>query len=282
MPTIIELILEELKKSSNLKNLDDDFLRKKIKNYFLREGKNEKLLKENYEKIGAEKICKNKIFKVIVKQIKEEINHVYTIFLTSTYKKKEKYLEENDIEELLKIHKSTRERIDFYEEIYKKIFNWYKPEKIADLACGMNPLSYNIICEILNYKPDYFASDLSFSDMKFIKKFFEKKKIKMAAKHYDLTEEKFLKEKELKNSDLVFLFKALDSIEEVKRHYSKILIEKLSAKKIVVSFPTKSIGCKQNFTENKRNWFYKFLEKMNWKYETFQIENELFFLIDKR
>ena len=271
---IVECLTKKLQENKNLNNLSKEFLKQKIKNYFLREGQKEKKLKLELERVGEEKLEKNKLFKQILKEIKTEINHQYTIFLTSDFSKKQNL---TNYKEILQSHKSSKERFPFYPEIYTKIFSWYKPKKIADLACGLNPISYNF----MKIKPKIFATDLAEKDMDFLNKFFKENKINAIAKNYDLTDENFLKEPELKDCDLIFLFKALDSIEEVKRHYSKILLEKLPAKHLVVSFPTKSIGSKQNFDMKKRNWFYKYLEKQNWEYKEFQIENEWFFLIEK-
>ncbi|MFW5704506.1 MAG: hypothetical protein ACOCXG_01565 [Nanoarchaeota archaeon] len=279
MREILELITKKLQENKNLNNLSKEFLKQKIKNYFLREGQKEKKLKLELERVGIEKLEKNKLFKQILKEIKTEINHQYTIFLTSDFSKKQKII---NYEEILQTHKSSKERFPFYEEIYNKIFSWHKPKKIADLACGLNPISYILIENILNYKPKYFASDLAEKDMEFLNSFFEQNKIPGIAKAYDLTNENFLNEPELKDCDLIFLFKALDSIEEVKRHYSKILLEKLPAKHLVVSFPTKSIGSGKDFDIKKRNWFYKYLEKQKWQYQEFQVENEWFFLIEKK
>lgn len=263
-----ELILNKVKEKSQIKDLNNEFLIKKI----------EKIIKSNreiYDKINFENYDKDKNLKKLIKLIREEIGIVYGSFLTANFKKKERIIEKNNDFELLKIHKSTRERVDYYNEIYSKIFNWYNPKKIVDLCCGINPIS------LKKYKYEIYAIDLNPSDMEFLNSYFRKNKIKGLAKAYDVTELEFLKDKEFINSDLVFLFKSLDSLEFEKRNISKELISKLPQKKIVVSFPKKSLVSKKDFDLKKRSWFIKFLEKEKLEYKTFEIENEIFYLISK-
>lgn len=283
-PELKTLILNEIKLKSQIKDLENDFILEKINKFFLTNGNLRKRIDEEFE-TKEKKIIKSKTFKEIVKRIREEIGIIYGSFLTQDFKKKEKLLEKvnskEDTLELLKLHKSTRERVEFYQEIYSKIFNWYMPEKIADLACGLNPLSYSIIEEKLDYSPEYFASDLNPADMKFLNEYFNKFDIKGIAKAYDITNLKILEDKEFQTCDLVFLFKALDSFEEVKRGISQELLIGINAKHIIVSFPTKSLVSKTEFKNQEKGWLKKIIEENKWNYYQFEVENEKFFLIEK-
>jgi len=279
---IKQILTIEIKNTKSLKTLDEKYVRQKLEKFILTYGDVFKKLKKQIEKKGQDNIEKNKYFKEIVKRVRDELRVVYGSFLTNDFSKKEKLLEnQDDIEELLKIHKSTKERIEFYDEIYDKIFEWYKPKKIADLACGLNPLSYFKIKEITG-DTEYFASDLSSEDMSFLQLFFDKFKIKGQAKAYDIINLEVLEDDGFQKSDLVFLFKALDSFETVKKNISKQLLEGIKAQKIVVSFPTKSLISKIEFKRERRNWFYNFLNKKGWEYQEFEVDNELFLLIDKK
>ena len=117
--------------------------------------------------------------------------------------------------------------------------------------------------------------------MNFYNLFFSKFAIDGIAKNYDAVELKFLDDDNFKSCDLVFLFKALDSFEFVKHDVSKDILKRISAKRIVVSFPTKSLVSKQVFKIEKRNWLFNFLERQGWSYSKFEVDNELFVLIDK-
>lgn len=276
------LLTNEIKNTKSLDTLDFDYVNSKLNKFILTYGDVFKKLKKQVEKKNTlENIEKNKYFKEIVKRVRDELRIVYGSFLTNDFNKKEKFLEDKEnIENVMAVHKSTKERLEFYDEIYEKIFNWYMPKKIADLACGLNPLSYFKIKDKID-DVEYFASDLSTQDMNFLQFFFDEFNINGCAKSYDITTLEILKDKDFQSSDLVFLFKALDSFESVKKNISKELLEGIEAKKIVVSFPTKSLMSKIEFKKERRNWFYNFLNKKNWEYEEFEVDNEMFILISK-
>lgn len=276
-----QLFLNEIRSKKQIEDLEDNYIQEKLNKFLLTNGSLRKKVESEFES-KQNKIIKSKTFKEIVKKIRQEVGIVYGSFLTQDFTKKEKLLESNEASNLLKLHKSTRERIDFYEEIYKQIFEWYNPKSIGDLACGLNPLSYEYIVNELNFKPKYFASDLNPNDMKFLNNFFKQNKVEGIAKSYDITTLEVLKDKDFQKCDLVFLFKALDSFEFVKKDISKELLKGINSKHIVVSFPTKSLISKKEFKIEKRNWLFNYLEKENWKYETFEIENEIFLLILKK
>lgn len=272
----IKKILNSVMEKRQIKELEVEFIEERIKKIC---NKNQELVRKiDFEKLKLEK---DKNFKKLIKKVREDIGILYGSFLTSNFQKKERMI--NQVEEFqnyLLLHKSTRERIEFYSEIYSKIFVWYKPKKIADLACGLNPCSYEIIIDKLP-EVNFFASDLNPKDMEFVNAFFSNNKINGIAKPHDITNLKFLNDKEFVDCDLLFLFKALDSFEHIQRNISKEILEKVPMKKIVVSFPKKSLVAGSDFDLKKRSWLFKFLEKMKWKHETFEIENELFILVSK-
>lgn len=279
-------ILNEILIKKQISNLDSKLIEKKINKYCLTNGDIVKELKKVYiNQKDKSKINKNKYFKQIVKDVRSEIGQIYGQFLTSNFSGKDNSLNnvisyEQSVA-LLKLHKSTRERFDYYCEVYQQIFEWFKPKKIIDLCCGLNPLSYYYIESELKYKPEYIAIDLNPLDMSFIKKYFEKFDIKGYSVNYDVSELEFLNYKYIDGIDLVFLFKALDSVETSKRNVSKELLLKIPCSKIVISFPLKSLISKKNIKSEKRNWLIKYIENMSWTYQTFEIENEIFYLITK-
>ena len=279
MQKIIDTLLKKIKSKSQIKHLEDEFILERIRKFLKTNGDIRVKLEKEF-KLKQDKITKSKVFKEIVKSIRWEIGVIYGSFLTKDFPKKKKFMESN-YKDLLKLHKSTKERIELYEKIYKQIFKWYKPKKIGDLGCGLNPISYEIIERTLKYKPEYFASDLNPEDMKFLNDYFSINKIKGKAKVYNITNLEILKDKDFKECDLIFLFKVLDSLEFIKKNISKKLLDETKSKHIVVSFPMKSLVSKKNFDFSKRNWFKNYINKMNWNYKVFEIENEIFYLIKK-
>lgn len=282
---LMRLLIIKIKSKTQINGLKDEYIQNKLKKYFLTNPDKRKRLNLEY-KSKLNKIEKSKYFKEVIKNIREEIGIVYGSYLTSDFLKKDKILKnldnKADIEKLLKLHKSTRERVDYYDEIYSKIFNWYKPKRIADLACGLNPISIFYMQKYLKYMPEYFATDLNPNDMIFLNNFFNKFKIEGIARDYDLVDLDIENEENIQKADLIFLFKAVDSLEQIKKNITKNILFKLKSKNIVISFPTKSIISKKQFKIEKRNWFFRYLNENKYKYEQFEIENELFILIEKK
>ena len=152
-----EEILKKIQENKFLKNLDKNTIIFFIEKHF-------------------KKITNKKEFEKITKDIKKNLNDIYKQFLTNKYNKKEKLLEKKEFLKILKIHKSTKERFENYKKIYKKIFENYKPKKIADLGCGLNPISYLILKKILKKNIKFFSTDISKKDCDFLNKFFKKSK----------------------------------------------------------------------------------------------------------
>ncbi len=279
MEKIIDALLKKIKSKPQIKHLEDKFILERIRKFLKTNGDIRVKLEKEF-KLKQDKITKSKVFKEIVKAIRWEIGVIYGSFLTKSFPKKNKLIESN-YKDLLKLHKSTKERIELYEKIYRQILRWYKPKKIGDLGCGLNPISYEIIEKILKYKPEYFASDLNSEDIEFLNNYFESNDIKGKAKVYNITNLEILKDEDFKECDLIFLFKVLDSFEFIKKNISKKLLDEIKSKHIVVSFPMKSLISKKTFDFSKRNWFKNYINKMNWDYKAFEVENEIFYLIKK-
>ena len=197
----------------------------------------------------------------------------------------EKISNEKKVEKLIDIHKSTFERKEFYEEIYDKIFDYFEISKkskikIIDIACGLNPISYFFLkkqfCEI---EFSFRCYEINLDDCIFLNEFFKVFKINGKAKNFDIIFD--YKKIKSRKEDIIFLFKSLDSFEFRKKDFSKIFLESLNSKNLIISFPKKSLISKKNISSDKRNWIRNFFKKKNYKFSEFEIENELFFLVKK-
>lgn len=170
----------------------------------------------------------------------------------------------------LRAHASTRERLEFYKHIYKKIFNITgKPENILDLGCGLNPLSY----EMMGVKAKYYAYDLDERNVEIVKEFFEKNKIDGEVKLANI-----LEKKNFEKADIAFLFKLMDCLDFKGHKNAEELIRKLDVKWIVVSFSTLTLG-RRKMRHPKRGWFEKMLERLRLSYVKSYEENEVFYVI---
>jgi 16S rRNA (guanine(1405)-N(7))-methyltransferase len=275
----VKLLAEDVIAKKELSNLNLDFVMEKLKKALA-------LDKKAREKLAASEFAKFKRSKEherIVKSVRAELRSVYGVFIMGDYKKRDGYLqalkEDPSFErhdDILRIHKSSNERLPYYDQIYEKIFEVTGlPKKILDLACGLNPISY----PYLKCKPYYLACDLAEKDMEFIKAYFEAMKISGDTRKIDLMKDDLGSIS--KDFDVVFLFKALDSLEMLKRGVSKGLIGGLQSKYIVVSFATKSIGGRKEIKKERRAWFERLIVKLNMTSTTFEIPGELFYILKK-
>lgn len=278
------LFLKHIKESKNTKTIDDVYVNEFLENELKKISQDKKNLL--FEKSKNEKsLKKDPLFIEILKEVRKNLGSIYGQFLTQKYKKKYTFIKnKKDLNNLFLLHKSTRERAQDYQYIYKEIFSWYIPKKaIADLGCGFNPLSYLLIEKQLERKIPYFASDLMQEDMEFLNYYFKENNSNGKAINCDLTNEKSFNKikKEIENCDLIFLFKIIDSLETKKRNSSKTLLNFLQNKKIVVSLSKKSLVSNKQFY-NKRNWFFSFLEKNSFVIKkTIETEFETYYCIEK-
>ena len=180
-------------------------------------------------------------------------------------------------------HKSTKERFPYYEEIYKRIFSGIKKCSVVDLGAGINGLNFRVFRKI-DLDVDYVAVEAVGQLVDLMNIFFKKNKLKGKAYHFSLFEIEKVKNliKKQKKPRIVFLMKTIDSLEILKRDYSKELIENIISlsDKIVLSFATRSIGSRRKFSAN-RNWIVKFI-KENYKIEEdFELGGERYLVFCK-
>ena len=265
----IKEVLDLVKKNKKYRYIDDNLILEKLKKYYFDED------------MGKREI------EGIVKEIRAEIHKSYGVFQIKK-RKREKYLDElknllrkcsiTD-EESVELHKkilmtnvSTKERLDYYKEIYEKLFKIIgKLEKVVDLGCGLNIFSFVFMG--LD-KLDYYGYDISKDDVGFINRYIKlNPDLKGKAEVMNILKD-FSK---VGKGDVCFLFKFLDSIGKDYKFYEE-LIKGLRCKFVVVSFATRKISGKKMRFGNRR-WIEYMLERMGRRYEKFSVENEIFYVI---
>lgn len=181
-------------------------------------------------------------------------------------------------------HKSTKERLPFYKEVYFRSFSRLKKElSVIDLGAGINGFSYSFF-EGLGHKINYLAVEAMGQFVDAMNNFFKKEKIKGEAFHLSLFEIEKLKEliEKTPRPRIVFLFKVIDSLEIVKRNYSKELINEIMplTDRIVVSFATKSLGARKKFSV-QRGWFLRFVNENFKIIDDFELNGERYIIFEK-
>jgi len=265
-----ELIIE-IKKSKKYKTLSEEVINEEIQKYLKRN-----LYYERYKD------------KKILKDIKTELHKIYGSFQTNSKGKREKYFEElklapDNIELIKKIlltNSSTKERLDLYEEIYKRIFEITgKPNSILDLGCGLNPFSF----PFMNLeKVSYYASDIDGADISLINEYFYTMKDKISGKAEEINLSTINEEeiKRLPKANVCFMFKLVDVLDRKDHKQSEKIITNLNCEHIVVSFSKRTItGKMMNFPY--RGWIERMFERNKLNFQKIDFENEVFYVIKK-
>ena len=273
-----QLVMELIRQKKELSAIDTQFIEPILDDYIV---KNNALWNKI---ISHPKIEKSRELKILVKDIRKRLREVYGAFAINLNKRNkllgelehlvninaehEKIIELH--KKILMTHRSTRERLSYYEEIYKKIFSITgKPEHILDVGSGLNPLAMEFV-DIKDVK--YTAIELTDEDCSFLNRYFKIMQIDgMAIKMNLLVENKFPK------VDVCFMFKILDSLETLKRNVSKELILSIDAKFIVVSFPKETLSGKPLSTK-RLAWFRKLVDI----HAEFEVRNEVFYIIKNK
>lgn len=192
---------------------------------------------------------------------------------------------DKDVEWVLNKHKSTKERLPFYEEIYGKIFEGVDEKEISvvDLGAGINGLSYNYMKKF--GKISYLGVEAVGQLVELTNDFFCREKVSVKAIHESLFELEKIKKLiyEMKKPRIVFLFKVIDSLEVMERDYSKKLLLELAgiSDRIVVSFATRSLGRRSKFSA-QRGWLLKFLDENFIVLKDFELGGERYLVVEKK
>jgi hypothetical protein len=193
-------------------------------------------------------------------------------------------LKDKDVEWTLRKHLSTRERLFYYESIYQRILKDLNKEiSVIDLGAGINGFSYDFFKKS-GHKVNYLAIEGMKQLVDLMNSYFDREKIKGKAIYLSLFElEKVKKEiTKMKSPRVIFLFKIIDSLEMLKKNYSKDLISNIGdlADRIVVSFAVKSMGKGTRFRA-KRDWIIDFIKENFEMVDDFEIGGEKFLVFNK-
>lgn len=215
-----------------------------------------------------------------VKLTRNLLRKMYTAFLSD----KLFTLKDKDVDWFLKKHISTKERMDHYEEVYKKCFKNLKKElTVFDLGCGINGFSYHYF-KNLGFKIKYIGTEPVGQLVKLQNDYFEKSKLNARVEKISLFELK-------KNLDLIknekgrkvlFLFKTLDSLEMIKKDYSKEVLHCLVplVDRVIISWATRSLISRKKFFAD-RSWLKDFVGQEFKILDEFEIGNENYLVFSK-
>ncbi len=181
---------------------------------------------------------------------------------------------EEIIAHILSTRVSTRERLPFYRDIYDRIFAITgKPNVVLDIGCGLNPISYpDTDAEIVGV-------DIDRNLCSAVDQYFDIAGIDGECRIVDVKGMEQIKR--LPTADVAFVFKLLEIIDKGQGHkLSENLLKAIPARWLVVSFPTVT-SSEKPMRQPRRAWMDLMLKRLGWKYETFTVPNEIFYVIRK-
>jgi GNAT superfamily N-acetyltransferase len=207
--------------------------------------------------------------KVIVKEIRARLRR-YSGMFQNNLKLREKAFKEGDMIELLKTHKSTKERLETYDKL-REMIKKIKPKSILDIGCGLNPLI------LAGRGIAYYALDIKADELDLIDRFFKKKGINGKTIIFDICD---IGKHSLPEADLCLLLKVLDIAKYQKRDLPEKIFDSVRCKYFLISFATKTLSGKQ-MARPEREWLERILLKRKFKFEKVKTRNEIFYLVEK-
>ena len=282
-------LIADIKKRRSLRDMNDDFIREQLFNYLHKS--NRKLTNDLHGNFHN----KSAIYKKVLKDVRNHLRRVYSLFRVEEEIKNRKELVEVSPEQtsnpknhlrivtkILSSHSSTKERLPFYKQLYHKIFAVTgKPSSIIDLGCGVNPFS---IFFMNLHKLDYYAYDLSEDEISLLNTYFsllskENASFKGSAAVLDILHWQEIARHD--SVDLCLMFKMTDVLDQGKGHkVSERIIKIIPARYIVVSFPIKTMsGKRMNFP--RRTWIELMCKRLGYTFTPMTHINEIFYVIKK-
>jgi hypothetical protein len=190
---------------------------------------------------------------------------------------------EKSAEWVLKKHFSTRERFSEYSRIYSRLLKKFNRKiNLFDLGAGINGFSYPFF---KNSKVNYFGIEAIGQLVESTNAYFKKEKINGKTFHKSLFNLDFVSKliKSSKGTKVIFLFKTIDSLENLENNYSKKLISTLLplVDLFVVSFATKSLVKRSSFYAN-RNWIFSFIRENFKILDDFEVNGERYISFENK
>ncbi|MDO8468043.1 MAG: hypothetical protein Q7S56_03815 [Nanoarchaeota archaeon] len=273
------------------------------------------LVRSDVEKIYDKFSSKYKDEEDIIKEVRNFLRVNYSGF---SGKKLFKWTDK-EADDILKKHLSTRERFNFYEEVYSRLLK-NLPDKfsIIDLGAGVNGFSYSYLTNVpptnplpstqtsLNKKSEieisskikkrgdknserkvnYLGIEAVGQLVDLMNNYFSSNKVKEAeAVHASLFELDKVKKLilKMKQPRVVFMLKVVDALEKVERDYTKSFLKEiiLLVDRVVISFATESWFKRKKFYVN-RNWLIDFIKESGWQFkDDFNLGGERYLIVEK-
>ena len=282
---VTELLIKKIKQNKKYTSLSDALVEKEIVSFL---NRNPQLKKDHLKKSEMIKIIKE-VRKILHRfyasyQTKKKYGReeILADLLGGIEKRDEKIIKES-VKEILSTTLATKERLDNYETVYKKIFAITgQPRVIVDLGAGLNVFSF----PFMNLKSlTHYAYDIDEKDIKFLNNYLYLMQPIGLEGSAEILDIRTCDPELFPDSDMVFMFKLIDLIDTKKKKYSRSIIKDLFEKNktlfVVASFATRTLSRKK-MNLPKRVGFEKMLAQLNLSFMSFSTNNEIFYIISSQ
>jgi len=242
-------------------------------------------------RIGARELSVRRNVKEAVKATKNKLHQVGGAYLDAQipYEKALQRLENGQdqsvvCQELMRLHKSTNERLPILAQFYETIFAQLPPiHSVLDIASGLNPLA--IPWMPLAKNATYTAYDIYADMMGFLQQAFPLLGVQGKAECQDV-----ISQPPTEQVDLALILKALPVLDQVDKTAVSNLLNTIQAQYILVTFPIKSLGGRDkgmaaNYEAQFDQWVNGLSPRKSgsrlWHIQQFNFATELAFLIHK-
>lgn len=217
------------------------------------------------EVVSKNEILFNKVMQAKNLERSKYFKQFLSLIKTKLYKKSAMYFRGETHLSITERQMFPQTVVDFLKE--------HNVRKVLDLGCGLTPLIFPF--DEINIE-SYLAFDLNKQVVERVNLFFKEKKYNGVAEQKDFM--KYLDD--LPETDVVFLFKVLDLIEDKGHKLAETIVKKLKAKYLIVSFPLRTLSGKpMRFT--RRTWLEKMLARLGLEFYYKKEKNEIFYFVFK-
>ncbi len=202
--------------------------------------------------------------KEIEKVAKKKLHQIYGAYFQGTDTKRlekllQKHPEKDDsfFKEVLELHISTKERIEFLPTFYNSIFKELSPfETFIDLACGLNQFTFPWM-EKIQPGVKYLGFDINADIAIKSTELFKEMGLPVEVQYGDLLNGL----PELPQGNPVCFFKTLPCLEQQEKGIGKKLLRQLTDREVVLSFPAASLtGKNKGMKENYKKYLNEIIE----------------------
>jgi 16S rRNA (guanine(1405)-N(7))-methyltransferase len=178
-------------------------------------------------------------------------------------------------ERILAAHASTRERIPTLSAFYERIFALTgRPERVLDLACGLNPLAFPWMGLPLTTR--YHAYDIHALRLALINHYFRLQGLEPLAEQRDI-----LVDPPEVSAPVAFFFKEAHRFEQRERGSTRKLLRAVRARTFLVSLPAESLSGRFNLLDRQRALIESIVAGEGWPVSEIVVGNEVIFVIEK-